>query len=112
MIDFHHDFLFQISENAKIDVYAFLFDDMLLLTRFRKLPQKVNKVRRIIRDFSFFSALKLVDAVIQMTQEKEKLTEERISSALIEPAQKPQFLVEHDLPRSSNVNVHIRVFDY
>lgn len=26
-------------------MYAFLFDDMLLLTRFRKLPQKVNKVR-------------------------------------------------------------------
>ena len=33
-----------LSENAKVDVYAFLFDDMLLLTRFRKLPQKVNKV--------------------------------------------------------------------
>lgn len=32
-----------LHENAKIDVYAFLFDDMLLLTRFRKLPQKVNK---------------------------------------------------------------------
>ncbi|XP_078369044.1 uncharacterized protein LOC144653017 isoform X2 [Oculina patagonica] len=32
-----------LMENAKVDVYAFLFDDMLLLTRFRKLPQKVNK---------------------------------------------------------------------
>ncbi|XP_029212225.2 pleckstrin homology domain-containing family G member 5-like isoform X1 [Acropora millepora] len=32
-----------LHENAKVDVYAFLFDDMLLLTRFRKLPQKVNK---------------------------------------------------------------------
>jgi len=53
MLDFHHGFLFQISENAKVDVYAFLFDDMLLLTRFRKLPQKVNKVRRIMT-FPFF----------------------------------------------------------
>ena len=69
MLDFNHDFLFQMSENAKVDVYAFLFDDMLLLTRFRKLPQKVNKVRRIINDFSFFS-LKLVDAVIQMSKKK------------------------------------------
>lgn len=32
-----------LIENAKVDVYAFLFDDMLLLTRFRKLPLKVNK---------------------------------------------------------------------
>lgn len=35
---------YSLSENAKVDVYAFLFDDMLLLTRFRKLPLKVNKV--------------------------------------------------------------------
>jgi len=33
-----------LLENAKVDVYAFLFDDMLLLTRFRKLPPKMNKV--------------------------------------------------------------------
>lgn len=106
MLDFHHGFLFQISENAKVDVYAFLFDDMLLLTRFRKLPQKVNKVGRIMT-FPFFS-LKLPDAVIQITQEKGKLTEERISSALTKPAQKPQFLFGQDLPRSSNVNMYIR----
>lgn len=32
-----------LIENAKVDVYAFLFDDMLLLTRSRKFPLKVNK---------------------------------------------------------------------
>lgn len=84
MLDFHHGFLFQISENAKVDVYAFLFDDMLLLTRFRKLPQKVNKVRRIISDFSFFS-LNLADGVIQVTQENEKLTQEEF----LQPLQNP-----------------------
>mgnify|MGYP001792702927 CR=1 FL=1 len=32
-------------ENAKVDVHAFLFDDMLLLTRFRKKEQTKAKVR-------------------------------------------------------------------
>ena len=103
MLDFNRDFLFQISENAKVDVYAFLFDDMLLLTRFRKLPQKVNKVRRIISGlFLFFT--KACRCSNSDVKEKEKLTEERISSALTEPAKKPQFLVGQDLPGSSNVN--------
>lgn len=38
-----HEGPLTLLENAKVDVYAFLFDDMLLLTRFRKLPPKMNK---------------------------------------------------------------------
>ncbi|KAK3699899.1 hypothetical protein QZH41_016568, partial [Actinostola sp. cb2023] len=32
-----------LLENTKQDIYAFLFDDMLLLTRYRKYQQKTNK---------------------------------------------------------------------
>ncbi|XP_031570861.1 uncharacterized protein LOC116305153 isoform X2 [Actinia tenebrosa] len=32
-----------LLENTKQDIYAFLFDDMLLLTRYRKYQQKINK---------------------------------------------------------------------
>lgn len=67
------------SENAKVDVYAFLFDDMLLLTRFRKIPQKVNKVKR--KEFAVI--IWYLNPKINLAQKKwkyknEKTNEQRV----------------------------------